>query len=283
LPNSQSASATSFPVNKQPSPIIANNALVECNTKVSPLENENLKENSNVSNDLQPKLNLILDKKSAENSNSISTNINSVQDQKTVNTLQQPNYFDNILSTHNMKYVMFLILISMIMFYFMPKTFAFLFSYFVGITLGVLLCIGCFFLAYKLQFIKIDMNFSKSYVPTIEENANSIESLIVPTPYFKENKNFDGVYKGWMNELREVYEPDKYFLNKTRSVYANLDGTMLRLQTTSTRVPKRAVCGESIGSVSFNELRIYDLIGEFFLKSFMIKTKQKIYFSLLQF
>jgi hypothetical protein len=283
LPNSQSASATSFPVNKQPSPIIANNALVECNTKVSPLENENLKENSNVSNDLQPKLNLLLDKKSAENSNSISTNINSVQDQKTFDTLQQPNYFDNILSTHNMKYVMFLILISMIMFYFMPKTFAFLFSYFVGITLGVLLCIGCFFLAYKLQFIKIDMNFSKSYVPTIEENANSIESLIVPTPYFKENKNFDGVYKGWMNELREVYEPDKYFLNKTRSVYANLDGTMLRLQTTSTRVPKRAVCGESIGSVSFNELRIYDLIGEFFFKSFMIKTKLKIYFSLLQF
>ncbi len=265
MPNSQSASAISFPVNKQPSPIIANNALVECNTKVSPLENENLKENSNATNDLQPKLNVLIDKKSAENVNSISTNINGIQDQTTFNKPQQPNYFDNIFSTHNMKYVMFLILISMIMFYFMPKTFAFLFSYFVGITLGVLLCIGCFFLAYKFRFIQIDMNFSKSYVPTIDENANSIESLIVPTPYFKENKNFDGVYKGWMNELREVYEPDKYFLNKTRSVYVNLDGTMLRLQTTSTRVPKRAVCGENIGSVSFNELRIYDLTGEFFL------------------
>ncbi len=65
-----------------------------------------------------------------------------------------------------------------------------------------------------------------------------------------------------MNELREVYEPSNYFLNKTRSVYIKLDGTMLQLQTTTTRVPKRAVCGENIGSVTFNELRIYDLSGK---------------------
>ena len=98
-------------------------------------------------------------------------------------------------------------------------------------------------------------------MPAVQENTNNMQSLIVQTPYLKENKNFDGVYKGWMNELREIYEPDKYFLNKTRSVYVNLDGIMLRLQTTSTKVPKRAVCNESIGSVSFNELRIYDLTG----------------------
>jgi hypothetical protein len=62
-----------------------------------------------------------------------------------------------------------------------------------------------------------------------------------------------------MNELRENYEPENYFLNKTRSVYLNLDGCILRLQTTSSRVPKRAVCGESLSNVTFNDQRIYDL------------------------
>lgn len=64
-----------------------------------------------------------------------------------------------------------------------------------------------------------------------------------------------------MNELREVYDPQNYFINKTRSVYLNLDGVMLRLQTTTSRVPKRAVPGEQIGSVTFNEQRMYDLTG----------------------
>lgn len=65
-----------------------------------------------------------------------------------------------------------------------------------------------------------------------------------------------------MNELREVYDPEKYFLNKTRSVYLNLDGVKLRIQTTTSRVPKRALPSENIGNVTFNELRHYDLTGK---------------------
>jgi hypothetical protein len=66
-----------------------------------------------------------------------------------------------------------------------------------------------------------------------------------------------------MNELREEYDPKNYFLNKTRSVYLNLDGCMLRLQTTTSRVPKRAVCGEQISNnLTFNQLRIYDISGK---------------------
>lgn len=68
-----------------------------------------------------------------------------------------------------------------------------------------------------------------------ETDANllheQIHSLLIQSAIFKGNKNFDGVYKGWMNELREKYSPDNYFLNKTRSVYINLDGNTLRLQT----------------------------------------------------
>ena len=107
-----------------------------------------------------------------------------------------------------------------------------------------------------------------------------IRNLLIQTCLTKENRNFDGIYrvsllffiiekkifysllfifKGWMNELREVYDPANYFLNKTRSVYVNLDGNMLRLQTTTSRIPKRTVCGEMIPQVTFNEQRIYDL------------------------
>lgn len=64
-----------------------------------------------------------------------------------------------------------------------------------------------------------------------------------------------------MNELREVYDPENYFLNKTRSVYLNLDGVVLRIQTTTSRIPKRAIAGENIGTVQFNEQRHYDLTG----------------------
>ena len=189
---------------------------------------------------------------------------NEIRDKSSSNKQLKPDNFENIFSIRHMKYVLFFFFISLLMYYFVPKTFAFLFSYFLGLSLGVLLCVASFFLACKLQFIKINSDLTKTYVSNIEENTNSMQSLLVQTPNFKENKNFDGVYKGWMNELREIYEPDRYFLNKTRSVYVNLDGVMLRLQTTSTRVPKRAVCGENIGSVSFNELRIYDLTGILF-------------------
>ena len=65
-----------------------------------------------------------------------------------------------------------------------------------------------------------------------------------------------------MNELREAYDPESYFLNKTRSVYVNLDGVMLRMQTTSSKVAKRAVCGETLTNVAFNDQRMYDLTGE---------------------
>ena len=89
--------------------------------------------------------------------------------------------------------------------------------------------------------------------------ANEVHSLLIKTPFERENKSFDGVHKGWMNELNEQYDPDTYFLNKTRSVYVNLDGAVLRLQTTTSRVPKRAMWNETLGSMQFNEQRTFDL------------------------
>ena len=178
----------------------------------------------------------------------------------------------NLYSINNIKYISISILAAILVYYLVTahKSLAIIFTYVFGFTCGCLLCLGCLYIANKLNFIKFNLTVVSAKT---DDNNNTInrqpteipmqlQSLLIQTPYIKENKNFDGVYKGWMNELREVYEPDNYFLNKTRSVYVNLDGVMLRLQTTTTRVPKRAVCGEHIGNVSFNELRVYDLSGK---------------------
>ncbi len=62
-----------------------------------------------------------------------------------------------------------------------------------------------------------------------------------------------------MNELREKYSPNTYFLNKTRSVYISLDYDKLRIQTTSVEIPRRAICNEILPKPKFIEQRIYDL------------------------
>lgn len=123
-------------------------------------------------------------------------------------------------------------------------------TYSFGILNGILLAGLILFALIKLELIDHVINFLKSkdetekVLDTEIENKKAnfddksrfemnqqIHSLLIQSAIFKENKSFDGIYKGWMNELREVYTPDNYFLNKTRSVFINLDGTMLRLQT----------------------------------------------------
>lgn len=126
---------------------------------------------------------------------------------------------------------------------------------------------GALFVSIVIVFILIKFNLIKTTAQTenkpidnIDSTSNAqLHSLLIQTAINKEIKNFDGVYKSWMNELREPYDPDTYFLNKTRSVYVNLDGTILRLQTTTSKIPKRAVHSEKIGNVQFSEHRIYDL------------------------
>jgi hypothetical protein len=110
--------------------------------------------------------------------------------------------------------------------------------------------------------VKYDLLKTKTTTP-ITTTTTEMNSLLVTTTTNK-NKVFDGVYKGWMNELRnETYDPSTYLLSKTRSVYLNLDGSILRLQSSTThKISKRAVYGEKLlnnSQIQFNEQRIYDL------------------------
>lgn len=79
----------------------------------------------------------------------------------------------------------------------------------------------------------------------------------------KDDKNFDGIYKTWMNELQENYSPETYFLNKTITVYVTLNETNLRVQKTSTSndISKRALPNENLALKEALEQRIYDLSG----------------------
>jgi len=133
----------------------------------------------------------------------------------------------------------------------MPRSWHyFILSYSFGLLNGLLISASLIYLLIKLDllvYISNQLNKNASTpdtTKTIPKDSldlsqstaddlvnNQIHSLLIQSAIYKENRTFDGVYKGWMNELREKYSPDEYFLNKTRSVYVNLDGTMLRIQT----------------------------------------------------
>ena len=68
-------------------------------------------------------------------------------------------------------------------------------------------------------------------------------------------------FQGWMNEL-SVYDPDDYHISATRSVFVQLEGTNLRLQTPKHNVPKRAMWNEPpLHASTFIHQRFFDLQG----------------------
>ena len=95
--------------------------------------------------------------------------------------------------------------------------------------------------------------------PFVLPDLASLPPLQVPV--MKESKNEDGKFKGWMNELGH-YDPDNYHINQTQSVYIQLEGTSLRLQTPKQSVPKRAMFNEpSSFPTSFVHQRHIELQG----------------------
>ena len=64
-----------------------------------------------------------------------------------------------------------------------------------------------------------------------------------------------------MNELSS-YDPDNYHITNTKSVFVQLEGSNLRLQTPKQGVPKRAMWNDQpITNVSFIKQRHFDLTG----------------------
>ena len=145
----------------------------------------------------------------------------------------------------------------------------YMFVYWSGLATGAALIFLVFYVLIKLDFLKHIIASNSTTTATSANTASQADqmtdqmSLAVTTASRRFAKNFDGVYKGWMNELREPYDPQTYVLNKTRSVFVSVDGHRLRVQTTTSRVPKRVVFNEHAAhtehNVAFSEQRIYDL------------------------
>lgn len=83
----------------------------------------------------------------------------------------------------------------------------------------------------------------------------------LPQPEIKEPKGEDCCYKGWMNELVDEYNPEKYSINQTHSVYVHLEGTVLRLRRPKIGIPKRAMWDEPSANPNFIHQRHFDIEG----------------------
>lgn len=68
-------------------------------------------------------------------------------------------------------------------------------------------------------------------------------------------------FEGWLNELPYDYKPENYHVARTKSVFLKLEGDILQVLETKTRIPKRAVWDEPNHKVKFTKKRIYSLSG----------------------
>lgn len=261
--SSNDASIANTPINE--------NKLKDCSTCTKKTDDSNLSSISKELNQIYKDKSILFDN-NFDNNNSKTDKNNQLDDNEEKNYATKN--IDQNRNKNLIKTVILPIFFSALaaLLFILPKNLTYyLFTYAFGLISGVFLSSGAFFILIKFDLLKyffkneklksVDSTSENGKKSSEEVTEQKIHNLLIQTALFKENKNFDGVYKGWMNELREEYEPANYFLNKTRSVYVNLDGKMLRLQTTTTKIPKRAVVGETISHVSFNEQRIYDLAG----------------------
>lgn len=102
----------------------------------------------------------------------------------------------------------------------------------------------CVVTSHKPQPIKIKPPYASQPVPHQ-----------IPKSVFNPNQSF----KGWMNQI-EIYDPDSYHVNATRSVFVTLEEKDLRLQTPNRNIPRRAVFGEASFQLSnVVHSRVWDL------------------------
>ena len=68
-------------------------------------------------------------------------------------------------------------------------------------------------------------------------------------------------FEGWLNELPYSYKPENYHVARTKSVFFRLEGEILQVMETKTRIPKRAIWDEPNHKAKFTKKRVYSLVG----------------------
>ncbi|XP_014206011.1 testis-expressed protein 2 [Copidosoma floridanum] len=119
-------------------------------------------------------------------------------------------------------------------------------KYFIGVWVGIFAS----FMAQKIynNICKLLTIPEKSVVPVLE---------ILPVEEHAALEKFEG----WLNELPYNYKPDNYHVARTNPVFFVLEGEVLQVFETRTRVPKRAVWNEPKLKPKFTKRRVYCLAG----------------------
>lgn len=67
------------------------------------------------------------------------------------------------------------------------------------------------------------------------------------------------VYEGWINEFCFEYQPEIYHVTQTETVYARLEGSVLKLASPRQKISKRAIWNEPQYKLRFDRERTYDI------------------------
>ncbi|CAH1135926.1 unnamed protein product [Ceutorhynchus assimilis] len=123
--------------------------------------------------------------------------------------------------------------------------------YLAGLLLGASLALS---LGYV--YVKLCTTVTFGNTATITKKRANIMEI----PAIKEYKPLNK-YEGWVNEYPETYDPLTYHIYQTQSVFLRLQGSLLRLSHSKSKVPKRAMWNEHEIKASFSHHRIYNLLG----------------------
>lgn len=96
------------------------------------------------------------------------------------------------------------------------------------------------------------------------DEESSLQASQIAEPLWRKvtvEKTSKRTFEGWMNEMT-FYESFNFHINKTRSVFVTLDGSMFRLETPKFNLHRRAVFDERLPSnPDFVLVREFSLIG----------------------
>lgn len=124
-------------------------------------------------------------------------------------------------------------------------------EYFVGLIAGI-------FVTVMVQRLKNLVTHTLT-TPRKMSRDNSKEPVsVVEIPAAEELAVLDR-FEGWLNQLPYNYDPDNYHVARTTSVYFRLEGGVLKVMETKTRIPKREVWDETKPRVRFVWKKVYSL------------------------
>lgn len=123
-------------------------------------------------------------------------------------------------------------------------------EYFVGLVAGI-------FVTIMIQRLKLLVTRTLM-APRKTRNLTEEPVSVLEIPAAEEHAVLDR-FEGWLNQLPYNYDPDNYHVARTISVYFRLEGGILKVMETKSRIPKRDVWDEPKQKVRFIWKKVFTL------------------------